>query len=108
MTQQKKKAATDKKPGARSKDKAWEAKEFKGKAKADPSVNYSVEHRAHLHTTPYFDCTRHNVRRQWSKQRDVGASVQVVECFRHGVAIPWKRGGPPLPYNHGVSCRGLP
>jgi hypothetical protein len=58
--------------------------------------------------TPYFDCTCHNVRREWSKWRDLGASGHVLEWIRHGVAVPWAPGGPPPPFNQGVSCRGLP
>ena len=58
--------------------------------------------------SPYFDCTRHNVRRAWSRWRDAGASGQVLEWIRHGVSIPWLYGAPPPPFNHGVSCRNLP
>jgi len=58
--------------------------------------------------SPYFDCTRHTVRREWLKWKVLGASGQVLEWIRHGVAVPWLRGGPPPPFNHGVSCRGLP
>ena len=39
--------------------------------------------------SPHFDCTRHNVRQEWSKWRDLGASGQVLERIRHGVAVPW-------------------
>ena len=58
--------------------------------------------------SPFFDCTRHNVRREWSRWRDLGASGQVLEWIRHGVAVPWLTGAPPPPFNQGISCRGLP
>ena len=58
--------------------------------------------------SPFLDCTSHNVRREWSKWRDSGANGQVLEWIRHGVAAPWACGGPPPPFNHSVSCRGLP
>ncbi len=31
-----------------------------------------------------------------------------MEWIRHGVVVPWVPGGPPSPFNQGVSCRGLP
>ena len=58
--------------------------------------------------SPYYDCTRHNVRRECSKWRDLGSNDQVLELIRHGVAVPWAPGGPPPPFKQGVSCRGLP
>ena len=58
--------------------------------------------------SPYFDCTRHNVRREWSRWRDLGANGQLLEWIRRGVSVPWITGGPPPPFNQGVSCRGLP
>jgi hypothetical protein len=42
------------------------------------------------------------------KWQDAGASVQVREWIRHGVAVPWLPGGPPPPFNDGISCRQLP
>ena len=59
-------------------------------------------------TSPFFDCTRQCVRREWSKWRDIGASGQVLEWIRHGVAVPWLPSGPPPPFNQGVSFRGQP
>ena len=47
----------------------------------------------------YFDCTRHNVRREWLKWRDLGANGQVLEWIRHGVAVLWVAGGHPPPFN---------
>ena len=67
-----------------------------------------VERRARASVSPYFDCTRHNVRRAWSRWQDAGASVQVLEWIRHGVSIPWLPEGPPLPFNDGISCQRLP
>ncbi len=32
----------------------------------------------------------------------------MVDWIRHSVAVPWKLRGPIPPFNHGVSCRGLP
>ena len=58
--------------------------------------------------SPHCDCMRHNVRQEWSKWRDLGASEQVLEWIRHGVAVPWLTGAPPPPFNQGVSRRGLP
>jgi hypothetical protein len=73
----------------------------KGKIdEADRSYEVSV--------SPYFDCTRRNVRREWLKWKDLGTTGQVLEWIRHGVAVPWLQGGPPPPFNRGVSCRGLP
>ena len=57
--------------------------------------------------SPFFDCTRHNVRRGWSRCRDVGASGQVLEWI-HGVPVPWLTRAIPPPFNQGTSCRGLP
>jgi len=58
--------------------------------------------------SPFFDCTCHNVHREWSKWRDLEASGQVLEWIRHGVAVSWTPGGPPPIVNQGVGCRGLP
>ena len=38
--------------------------------------------------SPFFDSTRHNVRREWSKWGDVGAIGQVLDLIRRGVAVP--------------------
>ncbi len=57
--------------------------------------------------SPHFDYTRHNVRQEWLKWRDLGASGQVLEWIRHGVVVPWLTRAPPPPFNQGVSCRGL-
>jgi hypothetical protein len=67
-----------------------------------------VERRAPASLSPYFDCTRHNVRRTWSRWQDAGASVQVLKWIRHGVSIPWLPEGPPLPFNDGIFCQRLP
>ncbi len=54
-----------------------------------------VNRRSRDAESPHFDCTRHNVRQEWSKWRDLGASGQVLEWIRHGVAVPWLTRAPP-------------
>jgi hypothetical protein len=55
-----------------------------------------VHRRSKDAVSPHFDCTRHNVRREWLKWRDLGASGQAQEWIRHGVAVPWlTRSHPP-------------
>jgi hypothetical protein len=71
-------------------------------------VNDGVDRRPKSSVSPNFDSTRHNVRAEWLKWRDLGASGQVLEWIRHGVAVPWLTGAPPPPFNQGASCRGLP
>ena len=44
--------------------------------------------------SPYFDCTRHNLCREWLKRKDLRANGHVLEWIRHGVAVPWLSGGP--------------
>ena len=58
--------------------------------------------------SPHFECTRHNVWREWLKWRDLGESGHVLEWIRDGVAVPWLTRAPTPPFNQGVSCRGLP
>ena len=71
-------------------------------------VNDGADRNSRDVVSPFSDCTRHNVRREWSQWHDLGANGQVLEWIRHGVAVPWAPGGPPPPCNQGVSCRGLP
>ena len=71
-------------------------------------VDDGVDRRPKSAVSPHFDSTRHTVRAEWLKWRDLGASGQVLEWIRHGVAVPWLTGAPPPPFNQGVSCRGLP
>ena len=67
-----------------------------------------VERRPRASVSLYFECTRHNVRRAWSRWQDAGASVQVHEWIHHGVFIPWLLGGLPTPFNDGISCHRFP
>ncbi len=71
-------------------------------------VNDGVDRRPKSVVSPHFDCTRHNVLAERLKWRDLGASGQLLEWIRHGVAVPWLTGAPPPPFNQGVSCLGLP
>ncbi len=73
-----------------------------------PTVSDGVERRSRDSVSPHFDFTRHNVRRACSRWQDAGASVHVQEWIRHGVSIPWLPGGPPPPFNNGMSCQRLP
>ena len=73
-----------------------------------PTLSDGVERRSRNSVSHYFECTRHNVRRAWSRWQDAGASVQVLEWIRHGVSIPWLPEGPPSPFNDGISCQRLP
>ncbi len=93
-------AATGEKEGAAGSKSAWK--------KVDAGGNDGVDRRPKSAVSPHFDCTRHNVRAEWLKWRDLGASGQVLEWISHGVAVPWLTGAPPPPFNQGVSCRGLP
>ncbi len=70
--------------------------------------NDGADRNSRVFVSPHFDCTRHNVRREWLKWEDLGANGQVLEWIRHGVVVPWVPSGPPPPFNQGVSCRGLP
>ena len=60
-----------------------------------PTMIDGMERRSRSATSPYFVCTRHNVRRAWSIWRDARASVQVQESILHGVAVPWLPKAPP-------------
>ena len=91
---------------------------YKGKGQArGKKIHFDVEayevydgvgRRAGLSLSPYFDCTRHNVRRAWLKWRDAGASDQVLKWIRHNVSVPWLGGERPPPFNHESSCQHLP
>ena len=70
-------------------------------------VNDGADRCPRLASPPYFDFTRRNLRREWSKWRDLDASGQVLEWIRNGVAAPWATVGPSLPFNQGVLYREL-
>ena len=70
--------------------------------------NDGADRSSKVSVSPYFGCTRHNVRREWLRWKDLGANGQVLGWIRQGVAVPWTNSGPPPPFNQGVSCRGLP
>ena len=54
-----------------------------------PTMTHGGERRSRSATSPYFDYTRHNVPRAWSRWRDARASVQVRDLFLHGVSVLW-------------------
>ena len=61
--------------------------------------NDGADRRSEDAHSPYFDCTLHNMRREWSKWRDLGANGQVLEWICHGVAVLWVTSGPPPRFN---------
>ena len=49
----------------------------KGRSKLRMGVNDGADRSSKDVVSPFFDCTRRNVRREWSKWRDLGASGQI-------------------------------
>ncbi len=52
--------------------------------------NDEADHSFKVSVSPYFDYTRHNVRREWLRWKDLGANGQVLG----GSAKAWRFHGP--------------